>query len=103
VNPRQDVTESDGSVRPYNDTGFRMPPTESTTYSPRPNPPQPRTIDCLHMDDVKTTTPSSRLRGVNYITIDFDKVNQRHLNDIRRNIRVDWRKKMRRGGNLWHA
>jgi hypothetical protein len=40
------------------------------------------------MDDVKTTTPSSRLRGVNYITIDFDKVNQRHLNDIRRNIRV---------------
>lgn len=88
MNPRQDVIESDGSVRPYNDTGFRMLPTESTTYSPRPNPPQPRTIDCLHMDDVKTTTPSSRLRGVNYITIDFDKVNQRHLNDIRRNIRV---------------
>ena len=88
MNPRQDVIESDGSVRPYNDTGFRMPPTESTTYSPRPNPPQLRTIDCLHMDDVKTTTPSSRLRGVNYITIDFDKVNQRHLNDIRRNIRV---------------
>ncbi len=78
--------DSDGAVRPTVDTGFRMSKNApSSTYTPRPNPPTKRTLDHLNAADI-VTTEHTRLRGVDYITVNFDAAENRMLADIRRNI-----------------
>ena len=79
-------TNGDGSISPLVDTGFRMEPTEPSTYTPRPNPPTKRTLEYLNIDDYATVESYRNLRGVNYIVIDYDKADQRILDDIRRII-----------------
>jgi hypothetical protein len=68
----------DGSVSPTVDTGFRMPPTEPFTYTPRPNPPTKELwdIDTVHEDDI-TSKESTGIRGINFITIDVAKARAR--------------------------
>lgn len=79
------TSEGDGSIRPTVDTGFRMKATAPSTYTPRPNPIKGRHLDYVHVDDVPTVEPT-RLRGVNYITVDYDAAQARHIADIQRNI-----------------
>lgn len=92
MQPRSDIIESDGSVRPREDTGFRARPTEpSIPYTQRQNPLVKKMIGTLHVDDIKSVT-ETQLRGVNYITVDYKKVERRFIDDIRRNIRVPYDK-----------
>jgi hypothetical protein len=91
------VVERDGSVRPFIDTGFRMGPTEPDPYMPRPNPPTMRLYDHVHADDIATREESRGLRGVFYITVDSDAVEDRMLQDISCNI-IESRKA--RDGNV---
>jgi hypothetical protein len=77
--------KDDSSTRPTKDTGFRMKPTEPSTYTPRKNPPTRRRLGYLYAEDIVSTEPT-HLRGVNYIVIDYDEAEQRIINDIRRNI-----------------
>lgn len=88
MQPRLDIIDADGSVRPATDTGFRARPTEpSIPYTPRQNPSAKKMIDTLHVDDIKGVT-AIFLRGVNYTSVDYEKVERRLINNIRRNIRV---------------
>jgi hypothetical protein len=81
--PGHDVVERDGSVRPLEDTGFRAQPTEPFTYVPRENPVKKSIwdIDTVNEGDITSRT-LTRLRGVNYITINTEKARQRRSNEI---------------------
>lgn len=78
--PGQDIVERDGSVRPIEDTGFRMKPQVTKPYIRQPNPPEKPLVDIetVHEDDI-IEKESTGIRGINYITVDAARARARQL------------------------
>lgn len=83
----------DQSVRPSRDTGFRHTEVPSAPYIRRVMPADPHLfLECIHNDDMVDIGPGT-LRGqildsVRVYKVDYEKVEQRLTNDIRRNITI---------------
>ena len=90
MRPGEDVVDNEGAIRPLEDNGFRMSPTEPYAGIVFPsNPPTKELygVDHVHVDDI-ATRESAGLRGVDYITINLKSVNDRIAADIAHNIAV---------------